>query len=300
MLRPAWTGLEKALDDWGVGKKLTGFQVQAHWPELVGPQLAAQSQPQRIQGGTLWVLTRGPIWSQEVLLQQGRILQAVRQRFPSLGLRQLRCKVGTLRVVSSPLPPSTPDLSQIQLPEAVMARVQATVERVEDEGLRSSLLRALLQKERRDHWLRGQGALACKHCGALQEMRSCLSCRAAARRARRRKVFQWLGRQPWSTYQEALEGLGRLRQSDFHTVRRQLISRLRQDYYLQRAHLKEGESIPSGLRNLMVEICMLATATPWDLLQEKHALFALGKTWGQAYLDNRVPPPFLRKSSVKA
>jgi hypothetical protein len=291
--------MDQALSDWGIEKKLAGFQIQAHWPEIVGPVLASHSQPQRIAGSTLWVVTRAPIWSQELLLSQGRIVQVLLQRFPRLRVRQVRCKVGTLRLLSEPETTKTPDLSRIEISEASLAKVQATVARVKDPDLRASLLKALVQKERRDHWLRSQGALACKHCGNLQELRLCLSCRAAARRSRRRKVFQWLGRQPWSTFQEAAEALPRLRQGDFHTARRQLLSRLRQDYYVQRGTLQEGEALPPQLRNLMVEICMLATATPWDQLQERHALYALGKTWGRAYLDNRAPAPFLKKEFPK-
>ncbi|MBT9583006.1 DUF721 domain-containing protein [bacterium] len=285
-----------AVEDLGAAPKLARYQLQACWPELVGPTLAQHCTPQRLQGRTLWVLTRAPIWSQELMLQQQSILEKISHRFPKISLEHLRCKVGTLRSqVQPPPPPPAEDLSAIVLPQSVEYRLNKLADEVHDPQLRQSLLRALRQKEKRDQWLRQQGAIACQNCGALQARRTCTGCRQEQRRQRRQQLFQLLGRQPWITYQEAAEQITPLRQGEFHTTRRQLLSILLLNFYQERALLQTGQELPPGLRHLLLQICMISTSTPWDQLQDKHVRYSLGKTWGQAYLDDKAPPPYITK-----
>ena len=189
-------------------------------------------------------------------------------------------------------PKAFPDLRQIDLPASVQARLKAIADEIQDHDLRSSALQALLQQARRNHWLASQGAVACAQCGKLQFERTCLGCRQERRRRRRRKLFRWLGRQPWLTLSEAQSRVPSLRGSEFHTARHQLLSNLRLQFWQLREGLPEGQPLASGLRQILVEICMLATSTPWDQLQEKHLRYALGKTWARAYLDDRTPTPW--------
>lgn len=293
MLNQARRNLAQAVDELGVTGKLSRYQMQVCWPELVGSTLAQHSQPQRLQGRTLWVLTRAPAWSQELMMQQSAILEALARRFPKLKLEQLRCRVGTLRQTAPPPPVQPPeDLSAIELPASVEYRLARLTEEVRDPQLRDSMLRALRQKERRDLWLRQQGALACRECGALQDLRTCRGCRQERRRQRRQQLFQLLGRQPWLNYQEAADQLPHLRQGEFHTARRQLLSILLLNYYQERAVLTEGQPLPGGLRHLLLEICMLSTNTPWDQLTDRHVRYSLGRTWAKAYLEDRAPAPY--------
>jgi hypothetical protein len=231
-----------------------------------------------------------------MMLQQESILQTIARRFPKLKVGQLRCRVGTLRGQTPAEPAaSAPDLSAIELPASVEYRISKVADEVSDPQLRQSLLKALRQKEKRDQWLRQQGALACRDCGALQDLRTCRGCRLEQRRQRRQQLFQLLGRQPWITYQEAAEQIQPLRQGEFHTTRRQLLSVLLLNFYQERALLTAAQPLPPGLRHLLLQICMISTATPWDQLQDRHIRFSLGKTWGQAYLDDKAPPPWERK-----
>jgi predicted nucleic acid-binding Zn ribbon protein len=293
MLRPAWTGLDEAIEELGMRRQLARHQLQACWPELAGSRLAAHSQPHRLRGPVLWVLTRSSNWTQELVLEQRGILDRIRQRFAHLGLEQIRCRVGTLRpLLETPAPAPFPDLRQLVLPTSVVSRLEAVAAEIHDPELRASVLKALLQQERRNQWLRSQGAMACSHCGRLQSQKFCLGCRQERRRRRRQKLFRWLGRQPWLTLPEAQSRVPNLRGSEFHTARHQLLSNLRLQFWQLREGLPEGQPLASGLRQILVEICMLATSTPWDQLQEKHLRYALGKTWARAYLEDRTPTPW--------
>lgn len=296
MLSAVGRNLAQAVDDLGVGAKLARYHLQAGWPELVGPTLAAHCQPQRLQGRTLWVLTRAPVWSQEVMLRQQAILDAIAQRYPKVKVGQLRCRVGTLRWDFPSVPEvPLPDLTRVTLPPSVEHRLQKRLQEVSDPALRQSMLRALRQKEKRDIWLRQQGAVACQKCGYLQDLPVCRSCRQERRRQKRQQLFQLLGRQPWLTYREAAEMMPGLRQGSFATARRQLLSVWFMDFYRQRAHLVEGQPLPGDFRHLLLNICMLSTSTPWDHLQLRHVRFSLGKFWSRVYLEDRAPAPFQAK-----
>lgn len=292
MLRAAWRDLNHAVEEFGAGAHVSRYQLQASWGELVGSRLAQHSQPYKMQGRTLLVVTRGPIWSQELMIQQGGILPAIQQRFPKLKVQGLRCRVGTLRSHGeTPAPPPPPELTRIPLSPAVERRIEGLASQVTDPDLRRSFRRALRQQEKRKIWLRDQGAIECMDCGALQELRVCRGCIQEDRRRRRQLLFQLLGREPWITYQEAADQIRPLTQGDFHQARRQLLSIQLRNFYELRADLKEGQPLPSGLRQLLVQICMLSTATPWDQLQDKHVKYSLGKIWGQAYIDDKAPVP---------
>jgi hypothetical protein len=293
VLKPVGPSLPPAVEDLGVTQKLARFQIQACWPELVGPRLAAHCVPQKLLGRTLWLRVRAPVWSQEIMLLQDAILNAVGRRFPRLKVEALRCQVGVIVPTFTEEPVGPPeDLSAIELPRSVVYRLEQLAAGVEDPDLRASFLRAMLQKERRDQWLRSQGAMPCSRCAALQDRRLCISCRQERDRERRRKLFQLLGRQPWVSFGEAQMHLKALRQNEFHTARRQLRSLHLLSYYQQRDVLPEGVVLPPALRNLMLQICMLTTQTPWDQLIDRHIYFSLGKTWGKAYLEDKAPPPF--------
>lgn len=290
---PLGRSLAPAVEELGVTQKLARFQIQACWPEMVGPRLAPHCSPQKLQSRTLWVRVRAPVFAQEIMLLQDGILTALGRRFPRLRLDKLRCQVGVVVPTLPETGPSVPeDLSAIPLPPSVEYRLERLASEISDEKLRQSFLRAMRQKERKDVWLRAQGAMPCQRCGALQERRLCLSCRQERNRERRRKLFQLLGRQPWISFSEAQMHLKALRQSEFHAARRQLLSIFLLNYYRERDLLTVGQALPGSLRNQMLQICMLAVQMPWDQLQERHIRFALGKTWGIAYLEDKAPPPF--------
>jgi predicted nucleic acid-binding Zn ribbon protein len=47
------------------------------WPEIVGPVLAAKSQPDRFEQGTVWVCVQGSAWAQELRMLEPQILAKI-------------------------------------------------------------------------------------------------------------------------------------------------------------------------------------------------------------------------------
>ena len=55
-------------------RTVSAQRVMKHWPEVVGPILAAQSEPDLYEDGTLWVTVMGSAWGQEIRMRQDQIL----------------------------------------------------------------------------------------------------------------------------------------------------------------------------------------------------------------------------------
>lgn len=124
------------------GKRgFTTARLQAEWPLIVGPQLAARSQPQQINrtaqgegGGTLVVrIASGPL-AVELQHREPLIVERINTFF---GWRA----VGRLRLVHGPLPP-LPEPPPPPPPPADPAVVDAAVTGIDDPQL-AAALRAL-------------------------------------------------------------------------------------------------------------------------------------------------------------
>lgn len=50
-----------------------------NWAEIVGPELARRSQPDRFERGTVWVAVTGSAWAQELRMIKDRILDRLRE-----------------------------------------------------------------------------------------------------------------------------------------------------------------------------------------------------------------------------
>ncbi|MBD5635448.1 MAG: DUF721 domain-containing protein, partial [Candidatus Eremiobacteraeota bacterium] len=102
--------LRAAVDTWAPGRGIAAdplHRIAAAWPEIVGSNVAANSEPVALNGATLLVATRSSAWSQQLQLLSPAILRAVtalpdvaeigRLAFRSGGLRRARRPQGRAR-----------------------------------------------------------------------------------------------------------------------------------------------------------------------------------------------------------
>lgn len=55
-------------------------RVLSEWTEMVGPELASRSSPERFERGTVWVAVEGSAWAQELRLAKREILGRLAER----------------------------------------------------------------------------------------------------------------------------------------------------------------------------------------------------------------------------
>lgn len=80
----------KKLDFYGVGGGDSGptfdfLKFIRDWPNLVGASLGANTLPMRHKNRTLFILTRHPVFSQELSYLTQPLIAKICQRFPTLG-----------------------------------------------------------------------------------------------------------------------------------------------------------------------------------------------------------------------
>lgn len=141
--RPLSDLLRKTLNQAFAKQGFAATELVTRWPEIVGAEIAAHSQPEKIQWprpagndmpdpGTLVLRVEGPT-AVEIQHQAKVILERVNRFF---GWQA----VGDLRLRQAPLPrrttakPEPPDAEE-------QARIAATLSQVADDGLRAALAR---------------------------------------------------------------------------------------------------------------------------------------------------------------
>ena len=78
----------------GLGQPWRGHALTTKWPEIVGPQIAAQTQPVRLQRGVLVVYVSHPAWLSDLeRFHKPTILSRLQKEFPQEMIRQIRFQI---------------------------------------------------------------------------------------------------------------------------------------------------------------------------------------------------------------
>src|SRR4051794_25882811 len=102
--RAGLTSLGSAMDDTLKRLQLTGrtreLQAMLVWAEVVGPQIAAVTEPDAVREGVLHVVTRTSTWASELTFHKQSILKGINARLGKGTLRDLRFRQGALTSAS--------------------------------------------------------------------------------------------------------------------------------------------------------------------------------------------------------
>ena len=143
--RPLADLLRKTLGDAFAKQGFASVELVTRWPEIVGAEIAAHSQPERIkwprglrprdarEPGTLWLRVEGPA-AVEIQHLSGVIAQRVNQFFGWQAVADVRLRQAPL---ARPQPRPSPPIPD----PAVTARIAAALGEIKDEKLRDALAR---------------------------------------------------------------------------------------------------------------------------------------------------------------
>jgi hypothetical protein len=144
-LRPLADVLRKTLTDAFAKQGFASVELVTRWPDIVGAEIAAHSQPERIQWprtpqernapepGTLLLRVEGPA-ALEIQHLSGVILERVNQFFGWQAVAAVRLRQAPLARRAAPRAPPAPD-------PAATERIAATLPEIRDEKLRQALAR---------------------------------------------------------------------------------------------------------------------------------------------------------------
>jgi hypothetical protein len=127
------------------------FRVRAVWPSVVGPQVAARSEPLSLRRALLTVAVADSAWLQELSFLRGELLTRLRERLPDVELKEIRLQVrtGAASIEAAPSPPPPPPQDPLAMPLApevsdALERLEDPLERIADRDLRRTVRRAFL------------------------------------------------------------------------------------------------------------------------------------------------------------
>ncbi len=189
-LASAASGVQAVLKAGDLWQALRPHMAKAKWAEVVGPQVAAVTQVEKVQGTELVVRVKNSVWANELTLLKGDMLRRLNLalggpvlsgiRFKASGLAQKKDKA---RVSAVPILPDGDALAQIRLSGDVLGRLEAVVQPITDEGLRARVRASLLRAARLEAWKRAHEWRPCLCCGALLPLAGlphlCALCRVA-------------------------------------------------------------------------------------------------------------------------
>jgi hypothetical protein len=117
------------------------------WPEMVGPRVAARTEPQRLRGGLLTVSVDGAAWLSELTYLKADLRGRLNARLGEEAVRDIRLVPGTVSPRAAATltiaPPETP------LDPADVAAAEAAAAVIADPELRAAVLELRLHALRR-------------------------------------------------------------------------------------------------------------------------------------------------------
>jgi len=133
--------LNKFLTDRGLTGKLNSYRVWQLWPSIVGPQIAARTQPLRFRDQVLEVRVDHPVWMQQLQLMKPQLLQRLNQQLGNDTIKDIYLRRGRL----TPEPSSEADSAPPPLHNAPpvtasdRARIETTLNTLDDPDLKDGL-----------------------------------------------------------------------------------------------------------------------------------------------------------------
>ncbi len=190
----------------------------AAWSDIVGAENARNSHPAAVAAQTLTIVTTSSVWSQQLSYLSEAILTTIRARLPSTQIERVRFRVGKM-----PAQSSRSGSKRVYRNEGATWSAPPPAENAED-----ALLRFRASVDAAERAKRTRGWKECPGCTALIAPNSgpfCTSCGIARDVERERLVSRLLFEAPWLGFAGTAKLVEDLRQDEYESIRRRLLSR---------------------------------------------------------------------------
>jgi hypothetical protein len=157
------------------------------WAEVVGEQIAAATQAERVRDGVLHVIARSHTWAFELTFHREQIRKGLNARLGGSVIQEIRFHPGVIHPPGAPPSPPEPtptpaELEGISLSPAEVEAVEREAGQMADPEMQAVVRRLLTNERKRVAWQRRQGLRACTGCGAMHSSPGelCPACRREA------------------------------------------------------------------------------------------------------------------------
>jgi predicted nucleic acid-binding Zn ribbon protein len=84
--------LSRMLKDLNLDGDAKRYEAINKWEEIVGPTIAAVTEPERISHGTLVVKVNSSVWKYELTMRKMEILEKVREKIGTVDVKDIQWK----------------------------------------------------------------------------------------------------------------------------------------------------------------------------------------------------------------
>jgi hypothetical protein len=185
--------------------------------EIVGLENARNSHPAQLTGDTLMIVTASSVWSAQLSYLAEQIVETLRARLPRAGIAKVRFRIGKLPVRSSH-----------SREKRVIDGVTAPSHNEPAADAREALGRFRDSVDAAQRAKRARGWKECTGCTASIAPHSgplCTSCGIAREAERERAISRLLFEAPWLGFAGTAKLVEDLRQDEYESIRRRLLSR---------------------------------------------------------------------------
>lgn len=89
--------INKWFDSKNYSKQRTNFDVFHNWEDVVGKNIAQNSEPLKFYNEVLVIKVRNSVWTQELQYLKPQLLQKIRESFPDTTIKDLMFRIGTMK-----------------------------------------------------------------------------------------------------------------------------------------------------------------------------------------------------------
>lgn len=144
------------------------------WDEVVGEQVSSAAQPEFIKDGKLFVVTKSPVWANELNFYKADMIVRLNRRVGANAVKDIIFKAGRVlpkETKTSAAETEEPGLEGIQLTDLELETLETAARSAGEEasGVVADLMATAL---RLDKWKKVHGWTPCKVCGTLQNTAS--------------------------------------------------------------------------------------------------------------------------------
>jgi len=157
-----------------LSQALRPHMAKAIWSRVVGPQVAAVTQPVAIRGGDVLVVrVKNGVWANELTLLKDDILTRLNRALGGKVLSDIYFGASGLRVEEAkPEEPAIPtptheDLEAMPIEPVRVLEIEGKVKNIRDAQLRSRMRDNLMRMAQAAEWKRRHGWEPCLDCGTL-------------------------------------------------------------------------------------------------------------------------------------
>ncbi|MBE0447104.1 MAG: DUF721 domain-containing protein [Actinobacteria bacterium] len=160
--------------------KMREGEVLSIWEDVVGPEIAENTSPNRINNGTLFVRTKSPSWAQELKAIDATIKRMINSAARSEVIKEIRFSHdGFYKKRNLSSSKYKPDIGSIEIEEDEQELINNIASQVKDDKLKRSIVEAIIKSKKLNKWRRKNGWNVCERCNGIfsGSSKGCAFCR---------------------------------------------------------------------------------------------------------------------------